>query len=292
MAGFTFKSAYVTTPLKLVLPGIVVSMIGIFVNNYVFNNPEKIRGKNSRLAWDNLLQYEKIYSEFYEGINCQYDGTFNEDYVDDLLHIQEMTSENLKTLREDKDIDKHMATILNLRIDTYAKLKNVSKTFFDSLFSIGESATTEVDPGWHSRMASLSEKYMKMINRIYYRDTSIIRNLGADLKKKYPVFRSVNFSFVTANNLENLKDKIIGKWSILTSNQSIQFDRPAKGVWIVDSTGRPFTWNLDSATVKINFTDAPADSAIIEILTCTDRGMQAILRPEYILFSACRIKGS
>jgi hypothetical protein len=287
MAGFTFKSEYFTTPLKLVLPGIIVSMIGLFVSNYIFNNPEKIRGKNSRLAWDNLVQYEKIYSEFYDKIICQYGGTFNEEYVDDLLHIQEMTSENLKTLRDDKDIDKQMAAILNLRLDTYAKLKSTSNTFFDSIFTIRTSLTGD-DSLVLDRAVQLSTKYMRTITRIYNRDTSIIKGLGAELRKKYPTFKSVDFTFSAFIDPKKLEENLTGKWMILLTNQTVIFEKNKKGTWILDSTKHSFTWTLNSTKVNISFDDESSDN--IDIIKCTEGNMQFILASNNAPAQACRIR--
>ena len=118
MAWYSLKSEYFTTPLKLVLPGLIIATTGY----YLFNNPEKIRAKNSLSAWNTLIKYEQIYGTNSEELYCSYNLTTTEDlerFNKDLIHFQEMTIENLKLLRDDKDIDKLMSAIVNLRIDTY-----------------------------------------------------------------------------------------------------------------------------------------------------------------------------
>src|SRR5512147_2128720 len=106
------RAEHFTTPIRLVLPGIIVSLIGASAGYYIFNNPDKIRGANSRAAWNNLVKYETIYSENAEVITCEYNGNIGDQYFKDLVHLQEMTVQNLKMLRDDKDIDKLMASII------------------------------------------------------------------------------------------------------------------------------------------------------------------------------------
>ena len=279
MPGFKFRSEHLITPLKLVLPGIVISMIGLFVNNYFFNNPEKIRGNNSFTAWKNLLQYEKIYSDFFEEINCKYENTFSKEYVDDLLHIQEMTSENLKMLRDDKDIDKQMAAVINLRIDTYAKLKSISQTFFDSLLNTEKLFDT-----------SFRTDYIGSIDRIYFRDTTIIQSLGSELKKKYS-FKPVNFSFNITTTDQTIRTNIIGSWSTHVKGQSIKFEDGGKGLWTIDTVHHPFTWKLDSLHVTIHFEENSLDQdLVITIIKCSERMMMFIVNDAAIIESFCKLK--
>ena len=289
MAGFSFKPEYFTTPIKLILPGIVVSMIGLLANNYFFNNPEKTRGKNSRVAWDNLSQYEGIYTDFSEQINCQYDGQFNDEYVDDLLHIQEMTSENLKTLKDDKDIDKQMATILNLRIDTYAKLKSTSKAYFDSIFIVYNNLSVDNKNDWQAIAARLNEKYTKAINRIYYRDTSIISMLGSELRKKYNDFKTVTFSFTPGNSLKDLNKNIIGRWSLLTTHEVLRFENNGKGIWTSDTINQAFHWKLDSTILTINF-ENNSPPVTLTFFQCTKKTIYFLLSDPVMVLSGCRIK--
>ena len=127
------KTEHFTTPIKLVLPGIIVSLIGLTASNFIFNDPVKLRGKHSLAAWDHLVQYQKIYDQNSEALTCQYSSSIGDYYFKDLIHLQEMTIENLKMLKEDKDIDKIVGAIINLRIDTYTQLKNLSVKFIDTL---------------------------------------------------------------------------------------------------------------------------------------------------------------
>ena len=262
--------------------------MGLFVSNYVFNNPEKIRGKNSRLAWDNLLQYEKLYTEFYDKIICKYEGRFNEEYIDDLLHIQEMTSENLKTLRDDKDIDKQMAAIINLRLDTYAKLKSTSKTFFDSIYVIRNTYTAD-DSSFQAAVIQISTKYMRTITRIYNRDTSIIKDLGEGLIKKYPAFKKLDFSF-SAYNLKKLQDDLVGEWTILLTDQSMVFEKNGKGTWTLGLQKLPFTWSLNSTKLKIHFDEENENDMLIDVIKCTEGNMQFILEMNNAPAQACRVR--
>jgi len=266
------KADHFITPIRLVLPGIIVSVIGLFTSNYIFNNPEKIKGNSSRIAWDNLKRFEKIYKDYTEILPCEYKGNINKDYSQHLIHLQEMTAENLKMLRDDKDVDKLMAAIINLRIDTYTQLKNSSQSFFDSL------SFYQADIGRLQELnANMQIKFINYNKHVYNRDSSIIDHLGQELSQHYKAFKNVNFNIFNnaADTLDHaiLQNNIIGIWSLLTNDIPvlIKIDNQHSGTWTQEQNEHPFTWNLEKTKLTVHFTDKFEDNIVFDVIACTEK---------------------
>lgn len=295
------KADHFITPIKLVLPGIIVSLIGLTASNVIFNDPVKIRGRHSRTAWDHLVRYQKIYDENAEGLTCQYAPYISPYYFKDLIHLQDMTIENLKMLKEDKDIDKILGSIINLRIDTYTQLKNITEKFIDTIMMWDEIERVQTDPAVRQRIAEvvfgLQSEYMSDRQHISTRDTSIIRQLGGELKKTYTQFASANFrSPSLADIIDTIHKKIIGKWAMVKNEQQVQvrFDITNKGVLTHDNKDEKFSWKFlgkDSTKLEIDFESIFLAHWNLDIPSVTDRLMQyKDLSKDGTVLAACRIK--
>ena len=68
------KSEHFITPIKLVLPGIIVSVIGLFASNFIFNNPNKIKAKATHTTWKVVTQFEDMFEINSDRIPCRLDS--------------------------------------------------------------------------------------------------------------------------------------------------------------------------------------------------------------------------
>lgn len=276
------KSEHFTTPIKLVLPGIIVSLIGLTASNVIFNDPVKIRGKNSRTAWDNVRRYEKVYEENSEELTCLY-GTTNSDlFYKDLIHLQEMTVENLKMLRDDKDIDKLVASIINLRIDSYTQLKKITTDFIDSLTKLSKQ-TFKDSVGYYKNLdeqKALQQNFLFDRIHVLLRDTFIIKNLGVELKRSYTSFEKVAFVDPLTISTDSIRQRIIGTWSMISESDgsSLKINKDGTGTFTVEGTEYPFTWTLEEKEEIRNFSmlfkDNKLEKRNYKIVHCTNKILQ------------------
>jgi len=266
----------------MVLPGIVVSLVGASTGYFIFNNPDKIKGRNSRVAWDNLVRYEKIYEENSEELTCLYGLSDFETFYKDLIHLQEMTVENLKMLRDSKDIDNLMAAIINLRIDTYTQLKQITGKFIDTLKIVSE--TPIYDSVELARVTNqqvvIQQDYIFNRQHITFRDTSIIKNLGRELMKAYTAFQNVEFGSNTDIPMETIRKNIIGTW-FLSSEEipvTLLIKKDSSGIMISEETQHPFTWKLSSDSLfkkfAIHYEDHFGEDWVLNVINCTQRILQ------------------
>lgn len=295
MAWYSIKSSNILAPVKMVLPGIIVSLVGASAGYYIFNNPNKIRGRNSKAAWDNLVRYEKIYSDNSEKITCNYNGNIGEAYIKDLLHMQQMTIENLKLIRDDKDIDKLVSAIINLKIDTYTELGKLTQGFFDTLNYLDAHPVDSSDAILVNERSLTEEKlqseYLVKRDHIFLRDSAIIGNLGRELKKAYKAFSEVDFTIVELITIEMLQQRVLGSWSLVANNFSLQITVKGDntGEWKQEGESHPFTWNFDDTDLKIHFTDKFDEDVTFDIKFVSEKIMQFVFKnvSEKLLL-ACR----
>lgn len=277
------KSEHFITPIKLVLPGIIVSLIGLTASNVIFNDPVKIKGRNSRTAWDNLLRYEKIYEDNTEELTCIYNQGFGTKYFKDMIHLQEMTLENIKKLGDDDDIDKLVASIINLRIDTYSQLKNITTKFIDSINYLGNLRYMEEDTaGINENIRTqtvLQRDYIAEKTHITLRDSSIIKRLGNELQKTYKAFANVKFTGPLYMPIDTIQQRAIGTWSEVTNEISKVFTlkKDNTGILNLNDVSHNFTWKFDETSklkLKISFTDKFEPDWVFDLERCTDRLLQ------------------
>ena len=117
------KSEHFITPIKLVLPGIIVSVIGLFASNYIFNNPEKNKAKTTYATWKVINQFEEMLNMNSELLPCRSTAGNEIQLKKDFIHLYEMTRQNLVDLKSEEKLDKRLSAVLNLKIDTYDELK-------------------------------------------------------------------------------------------------------------------------------------------------------------------------
>ena len=276
------KSEHFTTPIKLVLPGIIVSLIGLTASNMIFNDPVKIRGRNSRTAWDNLRRYEKIYEENSEELTCVYGTTNGDLFYKDLIHLQEMTVENLKMLRDDKDIDKLVASIINLRIDTYTQLKKITSEFIDSLTKLSKQTFYD-SIGYFKNLDEqtlLQQNFLADRIHMMLRDTFTIKNLGSELKRNYKIFENVVFFDPLTVSTDSIRQRIIGTWSMTSEldGSTMKIDKEGTGVFTFEGTEYPYTWSLNEKDGEREFSmvfkENKLEKRIYKILHCTNKILQ------------------
>lgn len=93
------KTEHFITPIKLVLPGIIVSVIGLFASNYIFNNPEKNRARATFATWNVINQFENILEKNSDLLPCNTPANDQLQLKKDFIHLYEMTRQNMVDLR-------------------------------------------------------------------------------------------------------------------------------------------------------------------------------------------------
>ena len=103
----------------------------------------------------------------------------------DLLHLIEMTRQNILDLKDDHDIDKRLAAIINLKIDSYNERRKNTETYLDKVDSLNaEIIRDNYDTEKQLELTSLIQvKFHGENDHITNRDTAVINSILNDLNK-------------------------------------------------------------------------------------------------------------
>lgn len=244
--------------IKTVFPGLIISIIGGSFAFLVFNNPEKIRGKATLRAWESIKQYEELYMDNTDEINCNMINDGVKRFNSNMLHQIQMTSENLKNIFDKEgNVDNLMLAIINMKIDSYNEMKKLTSVLLDTLNSIdekGASSQKELE-NIAGRWIDVHTRYMEECAYLKNRDSATINRILRELGKTYSLkFEEDKFLADTVG----LRNKIIGKWSIALYKLNFELKADGTGSWNPMDISYPCTWQLDSTTIRIKYNDGSA----------------------------------
>jgi len=233
---------------KTIFPGLIVSIIGGSFAFWMFNNPDKIRGKATFRAWESLKQYERLYIDNTDQINCGNLSEGIERFKNNMLHQIQMTSENLRNvLDKESNVDNLMLAVINMRIDSYNEMKKLTGTLLDTLYSLNKNLATAT-----TQWIDLHTTYMDECAYLKNRDTATINKILKRLSQTY----SISFSedkFLP--DISELRKKIIGKWQIALYNVTFELRDDGTGFWSGLHGNKSTTWQIDSTIIKIKYND-------------------------------------
>ncbi len=246
------KADHFITPIKLVLPGIIVSVIGLFASNYIFNNPEKNRAKATYATWKVLTQFDELFEINSDLVPCRSDSFNQIQMKKDLLHLIEMTRQNILDLKDADNIDRRLAAIINLKIDSYNERRINTETYLNDVDSlIAETARKKHNTEKQLELNSkIQVRFYDENDHISNRDTAVINSILNDLTKSY---RSYVDSFkvnTKKQTAEELQSYIMGRW-LTTDNVLIDVNKNGSGSWDDhEETKTDFTWTFDTSRIK------------------------------------------
>ena len=302
MSKFSLKADHFILPIKLILPGVIISAIGALLSLYVFNNPEKNRGKATYAAWKAVRQFEELFEKNSDLIPCRLDSFDQVQIKKDYLHLIEMTRQNILDLKEAENIDKRLAAIINLKIDSYNERRKNTEAYLDSMErlpyrSADQGMTTEQEL---AEVSAIQGRFYKENDHITNRDTAVIHSILNDLTKSYG-------KYVDSFKVENSKQTVneiqtfaLGKW-LTTDYVKIDVNKDGTGYWDHSLLQTNFTWKFDTSLVnkdtlnprftnlKVRFPNG--NYFPIEILKANENVMLIMFRDQnknVIYGSACR----
>jgi hypothetical protein len=256
MSKFALKADHFITPIKLVLPGVIISLIGATAGYYIFNNPKKNKAKATYNTWTIIKQFEQSFDENAELIPCRLDTFDQIQFRKDYIHLLEMTRQNILDLKSEENIDKRLSAIINLKIDSYNETKRISEEFLDSFVTIkNELNTGQYTPDQELAITSYMQgNYFNEVGHIFDRDTAVITSILNDLTKSY-------IDYVDSFKIEKkilpvseLQGNVIGKW-LTTDKVTIDIKKDGTGHWSQEALETDFTWKFDTSMItkdKIN----------------------------------------
>ncbi len=263
------KSDHFITPIKLVLPGIIVSLIGLTATNYIFNNPEKNRAKATFSTWKVINQFENMLEKNSDLLPCNTPSNDQLQLKKDFIHLYEMTRQNMVDLKGEEKIDKRLSAILNMKIDSYTELKKLTEAFLDS----AQVVITEADRGALSgeqknyMISQMQSKYVIELVHIATRDTTVIKNILTELNQSYSSYVDSFLVIQRVQSSEEIKKFVPGSW-LTTDKVTIKIEPGGTGNWKQSNVEFDFTWILKNSTLTIK--NKNGKEIVIEIIKISD----------------------
>ncbi len=275
MAGNKNRFSGIINTVKVVLPGIIVSLIGGTAGVLLFNNPEKIKGRATQAAWHAVIQYEKIYDNNIIS-TARYASTETiaglKQYKDDLMHQIQMLSENYRNIKEESNIDNRLLAVINCKVDTYNQIHRLTDVYLDSMVKLAENpaayilqANDDTDSSYNKKVETASVEIMNAYNRqrLHFidRDSSTINNILDQLTRSY---NRLLYTFKFTNRLpgeyKSTLQNIIGDWDLLFTGEKLSLNSDHSGTLVSDGYSNKGSWQLNK-DYKLVLTTAAGDSA-------------------------------
>jgi len=286
------RSEHFITPIKLVLPGIIVSVIGLFASNYIFNNPEKNKAKATFATWKVINQFENILEKNSDLLPCNTPSNDQLQLKKDFIHLYEMTRQNMADLKDEEKIDKRLSAILNMKIDSYTELKKLTEAFLDSAQFVMTAADRGDISGQEKnyRISQMQSKYVIELAHVATRDTTVIKNILNELNQSYSSYVD---SFVVVQKIqspEEIKKLVPGSW-LTTDKVTIKIEADGTGNWEQPNTEFDFTWALKNSTLTIKNKNTGKE-IVLEIIKISDHLVTFVITDQNgneMFANACRI---
>jgi len=305
------RSDHFITPIKLVLPGIIVSVIGLFASNYIFNNPDKNRAKATFATWKVINQFERILEKNSDLLPCNTPAGDQLLLKKDFIHLYEMTRQNMVDLKDEEKIDKRLSAILNMKIDSYTELKRITEAFLDSAQFVIAQADKGVLPITEKNyiISQMQSKYVNDLTHVVYRDTAMTKNILKELNQSYSSYVDSFVVVEKVQSYEEIQKLIPGKWittdkvTIEIKTATINNSDPSKakeiqkanpntgtGHWEQSDREFDFTWTIDKSTLTMKRENGK--DIVFEIVKISDALVTFVLTDaegNAMIANACRI---
>jgi hypothetical protein len=256
MAKFTVKSEYFTTPLKLILPGLIVATAGYFL----FNNPEKKKAKETYQNWNVIREYEDAFIKGNEDAICSSDTLDQIKFRKDYTHLLEILINNLTDLKNDGNVDKRLDAFLNIKIARYTEAKKMTESYLDSVLEINKIAIQLNAEGRVEEFNNIKKMaddklrtYIVELGHVETRDTAELRRISVQLNKEHLRYTD---SFTVNNNpfqsLDEVSKNLIGKWWFPEILEMLEFNNDQTGIWQVGGLKYDFKWSRNDYVISLS----------------------------------------
>jgi hypothetical protein len=252
----------ILSPVKMVLPGIIVSLVGGAAGFFIFNNPTKIKAKATYATWNIIGDYEKMFTKYVEDAYCIEDSLDQLKFRKDYSHQLSIIIQNLNDLKGEDNVDTRLNSVLNVKIARYTESKALTEEYIDSaVFYNSMVIQGKASPALLKKTTTLQEDYIKNLAHIETRDTTMLKDVAGQLTESYKKFTAPFLTEIKVlQPAEEMKKYITGSWRMPEIGVLITFNADSTAVWKNATDELSFKWSFDSArlvmtnkTEQLNF---------------------------------------
>ena len=235
-------------PVKLVLPGIIVSLVGGAAGFFIFNNPAKIKAKATYATWNVIGEYEKMFTKYVEDAYCGDDSLDQLIFRKDYSHQLSIVIQNLNDLKEEANIDTKLNSVLNVKIARYTESKILTEGYVDSaIFYNNLLVQNQTNLPLQKKVMALQENYIKNLAHIETRDSTMIKDVAVQLTESYKKYTN---PFLTETRILQLpgemKKYITGSWRMPEIGVLLTINSDSTAIWKNATDELHYKWNYSS----------------------------------------------
>src|SRR5688572_5524661 len=281
------KSDHFITPIKLVLPGIIVSLVGASSAFFLFNNPKKNKARQTYASWNVIKEYETAYTKSAEEAICLSKHFDQVQFQKDLTHQLGVIIYNLEDLKDEENIDMRLKAFLNLKIARYTDAKKITEVFLDSVIKLNKAASLyPTNQQIKQDAQDLQANFSTEIEHIQTRDTNELKRITFALNKDHTKYTdSFLLDLPRIQTVDEIKQKFIGKWRFPEVEVVIEFKGDNKGTWEESGQTHNFQWTMEDRIVTVNIENEIYNFYIAE---ATSGKMTAVWKERKFVLVGCR----
>jgi hypothetical protein len=257
MSKFSFKSEHFLTPIKLVLPGIIVSLIGASAGYFLFNNPDEKKAKETYRTWKVIREYEDAFKKGNEAFYCAKDSLDQYRFRKDYAHLLEILVNNLQDLKGNKEMDPRISAYLNFKISRYKESMKITDTFLAQLEPVNNTLRAYPD-NLELRQAAIKLQfdYASELAHIETRDDQELKRIAAVLEKEHMKYTdSFPVQVEKLQPIAEIEKNVPGKYRFPEVGVTASFNKDNSGLWEALGLSIPFKWEMKDTVVILNFAD-------------------------------------
>lgn len=287
MAKFSLKSEHFITPLKLVLPGVIVSLVGASAAFFIFNNPAKNKAKQTYASWKVLKDYETAFANGFEESFCLNENIDQVQFRKDFTHFLEVLINNLDDLKKEENTDMQFKAFLNLKLARFNDSKKITEVFLDSVIKLNQMAELYPnDPGLQKEAQKLQEDYAFDLAHIETRDTNELKRIAFALNKEHKRYTdSFLLDLPKEQTIAEIKQGFIGKWRFPEVKATVEFKKDKTGIWEELGKEIPFQWTMADRVVTLYFDNETHNFYLVE---ATATKFSSLWREKGFIVVGCR----
>lgn len=235
-------------PFKNILLGVLTTVIATFiVYKLGVHNPNKEEyekhKKATTEAWHDLLTYENSFKNTAIRLVCVGDTS---NMTTEILREYGNIIDDIANLKKVENVDDLLFSLINRRLGTLQDKKDATADYYKKLEDISNSLLSEDEKT--NQTIQLENNFMKRVNDLDNRDTSVMNERQVELKKKY----HADFSFLPAFGVS--PQILIGDWT-MDRESDLQLKKDYGFSWKKDTDEYKGTWSLIGLQLQFDFTD-------------------------------------
>lgn len=238
------------SPLKKIIIGVTTTVAGAVIVYFLGfsdkgNSEFKTKRKATEEAWESLQSYEKSFKNASTNMICSRDES---EIAKDIIIEYDNIISSISNIKVEKkeSADNRIISLIDRRLGTLKDKKEATVAYLNKLNELDASGIMqhEID----SLVIVLQNEFDKQIASLESRDTIFMKDISADLKKKY----KIDFKFTPPFLVK--PEAVTGNWTLNRKIQ-IQIKDNFTFDWKVAGNNYSGKWTVDSLNLNFDFSD-------------------------------------